>query len=164
MSSTDGRTRWIQYYPPPTSLGGGIVIIKQCVCSKYHFGHPIIQGWTWNSTKKTQLLSYVYKCLYTVYKFHIVIFVYKKHKMCTSRQLWSKVDWYLNTTKHNKARCTPIIHGIYCTFCYIHCPIPTSRWFSLAIEQSYDSHSANKARMVHRMLRIYAETCLNTVI
>ena len=23
---TDGRTRWIQYTPPPTSLGGGIII------------------------------------------------------------------------------------------------------------------------------------------
>ena len=28
---TDGRTRWIQYTPPPTSLGGGIMII----CAKY---------------------------------------------------------------------------------------------------------------------------------
>ena len=25
---TDGRTRWIQYTPPPTSLGGGIKIVS----------------------------------------------------------------------------------------------------------------------------------------
>ena len=32
---TDGRTRWIQYTPPPTSLGGGIMItsdLKLCAC------------------------------------------------------------------------------------------------------------------------------------
>ena len=26
---TDGRTRWIQYTPPPTSLGGGIMTVGQ---------------------------------------------------------------------------------------------------------------------------------------
>ena len=25
---TDGRTRWIQYTPPPTSLGGGIITLQ----------------------------------------------------------------------------------------------------------------------------------------
>ena len=29
---TDGRTRWIQYTPPPTSLGGGIKIHNICLC------------------------------------------------------------------------------------------------------------------------------------
>ena len=27
---TDGRTRWIQYTPPPTSLGGGIIMVNSC--------------------------------------------------------------------------------------------------------------------------------------
>ena len=42
---------------------------------------------------KTWILFYVHKCLYTVYKFHIAIFVYKIHKMCTSRQLWDFIEW-----------------------------------------------------------------------
>ena len=31
---TDGRTRWIQYTPPPTSLGGGIKIDFSITCLK----------------------------------------------------------------------------------------------------------------------------------
>ena len=36
---------------------------------------------------KTWILFHVYKCLYTVYKFHIAIFMYKIHKICTSKQI-----------------------------------------------------------------------------
>ena len=64
------------------------IIIKQYIYSKNLFGHPIISGKIWNSIE-IWILFYVYKCLYTVYKFHIVISVYKIQKMCTSRQLCS---------------------------------------------------------------------------
>ena len=33
---TDGRTKWIQYTPPPTSFGGGIKIISDNSIGKYH--------------------------------------------------------------------------------------------------------------------------------
>ena len=60
------------------------ITIKQCVYSEIHFGHPV-EIWTSKSEIpiKTWILFDVYKCLYTVYKFHI-IFV---HKMYTNRQL-----------------------------------------------------------------------------
>ena len=41
---TDGRTRWIQYTPPPTSLGGGINIpIKRKFLCHFIFGFKIVQ-------------------------------------------------------------------------------------------------------------------------
>ena len=36
----------------------------------------------------------MYKCLHTLYKFDIVIFEYKIHKMCTSRQLCCSTPLY----------------------------------------------------------------------
>ena len=39
---TDGRTRWIQYTPPPTLLGGGIIIVKRCYsqCGSHFYSPP----------------------------------------------------------------------------------------------------------------------------
>ena len=49
---TDGRTRWIQYTPPPTSLGGGIIIPSKHVhwCSKIPMKCQNIAAGNWALT------------------------------------------------------------------------------------------------------------------
>ena len=50
---TDGRTRWIQYTPPPTSLGGGIKITKlNAICHYLTVKYPIA-WWPWASKTTT---------------------------------------------------------------------------------------------------------------
>ena len=56
---TDGRTRWIQYTPPPTSLGGGIMTSKPDSVSTlgYHWtdytGRPLEPQVHWDATGTT---------------------------------------------------------------------------------------------------------------
>ena len=74
--------------------------IKQCVYSKTHFGHPVLKKV--EIKVKTWILFYEYKCLFMVYKFHIVILVYEIHKMCTNRQLWAWVNLIKSDCYHNQ--------------------------------------------------------------
>ena len=39
---TDRRTRWFQYTPPPTSLGGGIIILQFLIRGLYHYRNVIV--------------------------------------------------------------------------------------------------------------------------
>ena len=47
---TDRRTRWIQYTPPPTSLGGGIKMYENLAKNHWHFEQML---------KKTQTLCFI---------------------------------------------------------------------------------------------------------
>ena len=61
---TDGRTRWIQYTPPPTSLGGGIINRINEIAKKT-INHIMTRSFmTWNFIKNLSIkLNVTYKML-----------------------------------------------------------------------------------------------------
>ena len=86
---TDGRTRWIQYTPPPTSFGGGINIFLYWTGLHYHitlFLHPI-----WQEPSTSVPLSCKTTNLLHGQGFWITEHIWKVHcKHATNCHNWAK--------------------------------------------------------------------------
>ena len=67
---TDGRTRWIQYTPPPTSLGGGIIILYDLIHYMY-MDATTPQIWVYISTANEYRSWWIQTCKFPIYQQYI---------------------------------------------------------------------------------------------